>query len=97
MSERRGLTEQALNANYRKGPSFVDWLPWVEFLPDSQTLLLEDGRSVGAVFELTPVGTEGRSTAFLEQVRDTVTDALQDAFDEHERALGGAVFLSGRG
>lgn len=86
MNERRGLTEQALNASYRKGPSFVDWLPWVEFLPESQTLLLEDGRSVGAVFELTPVGTEGRSTAFLERVRDTVTDALQDAFDEHERA-----------
>ncbi|HDJ2763230.1 TPA: TraC family protein, partial [Salmonella bongori] len=86
MSERRGLTEQALDASYCKGPSFVDWLPWVEFLPDSQTLLLEDGRSVGAVFELTPVGTEGRSMAFLEQVRDTVTDALQDAFDEHERA-----------
>ena len=86
MSERRGLTEQALNTSYRKGPSFVDWLPWVEFLPKSQTLLLEDGRSVGAVFELNPVGTEGRSTAFLEQVRDTVTDALQDAFDEHERA-----------
>lgn len=86
MSERRGLTEQALNTSYRKGPSFVDWLPWVEFLPESQTLLLEDGRSVGTVFELNPVGTEGRSTAFLEQVRDTVTDALQDAFDEHERA-----------
>lgn len=58
----------------------------MEFLPESQTLLLEDGHSVGAVFELNPVGTEGRSTAFLEQVRDTVTDALQDAFDEHERA-----------
>ncbi|MGR5873006.1 conjugative transfer ATPase [Enterobacter asburiae] len=87
MNERRGLTGQALNASYRKGPSFVDWLPWVEFLPESQTLLLEDGRSVGAVFELNPVGTEGRSDAFLEQVRDTVTDALQDAFDEHERAL----------
>lgn len=86
MNERRGLTEQALNTSYRKGPSFVDWLPWVEFLPKSQTLLLEDSRSVGAVFELNPVGTEGRSTAFLEQVRDTVTDALQDAFDEHERA-----------
>lgn len=86
MIERRGLPQQALDASYRKGPSFVDWLPWVEFLPESQTLLLEDGRSVGAVFELNPVGTEGRSTAFLEQVRDTVTDALQDAFDEHERA-----------
>lgn len=86
MIERRGLPQQMLDASYRKGPSFVDWLPWVEFLPESQTLLLEDGRSVGAVFELTPVGTEGRSMAFLEQVRDTVTDALQDAFDEHERA-----------
>lgn len=86
MNERRVLTEQTLNTSYRKGPSFVDWLPWVEFLPESQMLLLEDGRSVGAVFELNPVGTEGRSTAFLEQVRDTVTDALQDAFDEHERA-----------
>ncbi len=86
MSERRGLTEKELNTSYRKGPSFVDWLPWVEFLPGSQTLLLEDGRSVGAVFELPPVGTEGRSDAFLEQVRDTVTDTLQDAFDEHERA-----------
>ena len=86
MNERHGLPQQALNTSYRKGPSFVDWLPWVEFLPESQTLLLEDGRSVGAVFELNPVGTEGRSTAFLEQVRDTVTDALQDAFDEHERA-----------
>lgn len=86
MNERRGLPQKALDASYRKSPSFVDWLPWVEFLPKSQTLLLEDGRSVGAVFELQPVGTEGRSTAFLEQVRDTVTDALQDAFDEHERA-----------
>jgi conjugative transfer ATPase len=86
MIERQGLTQQTLNARYHKGPSFVDWLPWVEFLPASQTLLLEDGRSVGAVFELLPLGTEGRSQAFLEQARDAITDALQDAFDEQERA-----------
>lgn len=86
MIELHGLTQQALNASYHKGPSFVDWLPWVEFLPGSQTLLLEDGRSVGAVFELLPLGTEGRSRAFIEQARDAITDALQDAFDEQERA-----------
>lgn len=71
--------EQAL---YDVAPSFVEWLPWVEVLPDSQSMLLEDGVSVAAFFELTPVGTEGREPAWLMQVRDAVENALQDAFDE---------------
>ncbi|MEL4016454.1 hypothetical protein, partial [Dryocola clanedunensis] len=49
----------------------MHWLPLVEFLPPSQML---------------PLGTEGRSQAFLEQARDVITYALQDAFDEQERA-----------
>ncbi|MBG6914621.1 TraC family protein, partial [Pseudomonas aeruginosa] len=34
--------EQAL---YDVAPSFVELLPWVEFLPDSKSMLLEDGQS----------------------------------------------------
>lgn len=71
--------EQAL---YDVAPSFVELLPWVEYLPASQSMLLEDGVSVAAFFELTPVGTEGREPAWLMQVRDAVENALQDAFDE---------------
>ncbi|KVW44761.1 conjugal transfer protein [Burkholderia ubonensis] len=71
--------EQAL---YDVAPSFVELLPWVEYLPSSQSMLLEDGVSVAAFFELTPVGTEGREPAWLMQVRDAVENALQDAFDE---------------
>ncbi|CAJ7952060.1 conjugative transfer ATPase, PFL_4706 family [Burkholderia pseudomallei] len=71
--------EQAL---YAISPSFVDLLPWVEYLPTSQSMLLEDGASVAAFFELTPIGTEGRESAWLSQVRDAVENALQDAFDE---------------
>jgi conjugative transfer ATPase len=71
--------EQAL---YDVVPSFVDLLPWVEYLPDSKCLLLEDGESVAAFFELTPIGTEGRETHWLWQARDALENALQDSFDE---------------
>ncbi|USB67183.1 conjugative transfer ATPase [Klebsiella pneumoniae] len=76
------FTQQATNAAYQKGPSFADLLPWVEFQEDSRTLLLEDGRSVAAVYDVTPVGTEGRSPQYLANVRDIVKDSLQDSFDE---------------
>lgn len=68
-------------AVYQTQPSFVDLLPWVEFL-NSQCMLLEDGESVAAFFELTPVGTEGRSAQWLEQIRNALENALQDSFDE---------------
>ncbi len=71
--------EQAL---YDVTPSFADLLPWVEYLPGSKCLLLEDGESVAAFFELTPIGTEGRETEWLWQVRDALENALQDSFDE---------------
>ena len=74
--------EQAL---YDVPPSFVDLLPWVEYLPDSQCLLLDDGESVAAFFELTALGTEGREAPWLEQARDALENALQDSFEELEQ------------
>ncbi|EOB5442446.1 conjugative transfer ATPase [Yersinia enterocolitica] len=69
---------------YHANPSIVDYLPWAEFLDCEQCILLDDGVSVGAVFDITPVATEGRTDDRLEQMRDTVEDALQDSFDEHD-------------
>ncbi|HAB5395099.1 TPA_asm: conjugative transfer ATPase [Salmonella enterica subsp. enterica serovar Mbandaka] len=71
--------EQAL---YDVSPSFADLLPWVEYLPESRCMLLEDGVSVAAFFELMPIGTEGREASWLAQVRDALGNALQDSFDE---------------
>ncbi|WP_422631320.1 conjugative transfer ATPase [Pseudomonas taetrolens] len=67
---------------YAAPPSFVDLLPWVEYLPDSQSLLLDDGHSVAAFFELIAVGTEGRELDWLCTARDALENALQDSFDE---------------
>lgn len=69
---------------YHANPSVIDYLPWAEFLDRDQCILLDDGVSVGAVYAITPVATEGRSGARLEQIRDTVEDALQDSFDEYD-------------
>ncbi|WP_460149040.1 conjugative transfer ATPase [Pseudomonas sp. S3_E10] len=71
--------EQAL---YDVAPSFVELLPWVEYLAETRCLLLDDGRSVAAFFELTPLGTEGRETEWLLQARDALENALQDSLDE---------------
>ena len=79
---RRPVTVADEQALYDVAPSFVDLLPWVEYLPETGCMLLEDGESVAAFFELTPVGTEGREIHWLLQARDALENALQDSFDE---------------
>ena len=81
-SRRRPATGADHEALYGVAPSFADMLPWVEYLPGSKSMLLEDGLSVAAFFELAPVGTEGREMAWLWQARDALENALQDSFDE---------------
>nr|WP_244323846.1 MULTISPECIES: conjugative transfer ATPase [Mixta] len=78
------MTHQDETRVYHANPSIIDFLPWVEFLDEEQCLLLDDGVSVGAVYDVTPVATEGRTDERLEQIRDTVEDALQDSFDEYD-------------
>ncbi|HUS97026.1 MAG TPA: conjugative transfer ATPase, partial [Hyphomicrobiaceae bacterium] len=54
--------------------------------PDSRTFLLEDGISVGALFEIFPVGTEARTPQFMTQLRDAIQMALTDAIPEDDDA-----------
>ena len=68
----RPATQADEQALYDVAPSFVDLLPWVEYLADAKSLLLEDGESVAAFFELTPIGTEGRESDWLWQARDAL-------------------------
>ncbi|MCO7620171.1 conjugative transfer ATPase [Pseudomonas guariconensis] len=82
--KRRPATKQDVSRLYEVNPSFVDLLPWVDYLPQEQSMLLEDGVSQAAFFELVPIGTEGRSDDWLEQARDALQGVLQDSFDELE-------------
>ncbi|MGP0172676.1 conjugative transfer ATPase [Pseudomonas sp. NCHU5208] len=80
----RPLMQSDVDAMYKPLPSFASQLPWVEYLKDEQAILLSDGISVGAAFDVGTIPTEGRGEAWLEQVRDVIEDALQDSFNEKE-------------
>ena len=82
----RPLTTAAVKALYARPPSFTDLLPWIEYLPDSQCFLLEDGVSVGALFELTPAGTEARTPVFMTELRDAIQTAVTEALPERDDA-----------
>ncbi|WP_397458520.1 conjugative transfer ATPase [Pseudomonas asplenii] len=84
-SSRRPATRADEQRLYDAPPSFADMLPWVEYLPDSQSLLLEDGQSVAAFFELSTIGTEGREAEWLQEVRDALENTLQDSFEERDQ------------
>lgn len=79
---KKPLTEIDVKRMYRRPSSFIDRLPWYEAQTESQTILLDDGFSVGAVFEAVPVPTEGRSEKWLGDVRDQIEDAIADSFEE---------------
>lgn len=82
--KRRPATKTDVARIYEVNPSFVDMLPWAEYLPEEEAMLLEDGISRAAFFELIPIGTEGRSDDWLQQARDALQGVLQDSFDELE-------------
>lgn len=58
----------------------------MEYDPTSRSFLLEDGVSVGALFELTPAGTEARTPEFMTQLRDAIQTALTDAIPEEDES-----------
>ncbi|WP_313025538.1 conjugative transfer ATPase [Pseudomonas lopnurensis] len=78
----RPLLQADVDQMYEPLPSFASHLPWVEYLEDEQAILLSDGISVGAAFDVGTIPTEGRGEAWLEEVRDSIEDALQDSFEE---------------
>ncbi|EDS2952384.1 conjugative transfer ATPase [Salmonella enterica] len=82
LKRERHLSRREEAKVYEHGPSVIDFLPWAEYLPEDECLLLDDGLSVGAVFLITPAGTEGRTQDRLDEIRNVTEKALQSSLDE---------------
>ncbi len=76
------VTADDIGRAYQYHSPIAGYLPWLDIIDDNK-LLLEDGRSVAAVFELQPVPTEARSKDFLTQQRNQIRDFITLAFEEH--------------
>ena len=66
------LTIAQMKDKYKMPRSLTDMLPWTEYLSDSQCFLLDDYKSVGAVYELTPTACEGRPDEFLQKLQKDI-------------------------
>lgn len=82
----RPVTQHDVSSVYQRPEAFTDLLPWVEYDPQHRVFLLDDGVSVGALFEITPVGTEVQSGEALEELRDQLQNVLTDAIPEEDGA-----------
>ncbi len=80
------LKTQTVHRQYESPPSFTDLLPWMEYLPDIQAFVLEDGLSLGALFEIEPAGCEARTPAFMSELRDSIQTAICEAIPETDEA-----------
>ncbi|TNF08283.1 MAG: conjugative transfer ATPase [Gammaproteobacteria bacterium] len=85
-SDASPLTSESVEKQYHRPPSFTDLLPWMEYLPESKAFLLEDGVSLGALFEVHPVGCEARTPAFMTRLRDAIQTAINEAIPERDDA-----------
>jgi conjugative transfer ATPase len=85
-SDASPLTNATIKRHYDRPPSFTDLLPWMEYIPECKAFVLEDGVSLGALFEVTPVGCEARTPAFMAQLRDTIQTAINEAIPERDDA-----------
>ncbi|MDZ7840888.1 MAG: conjugative transfer ATPase [Gammaproteobacteria bacterium] len=84
--DRPPITQSEVGGLYQRPDPFTDLLPWVEYDPEHRAFLLDDGVSVGALFEITPIGTEVQSGEALEELRDQLQNVLTDAIPEEDGA-----------
>jgi conjugative transfer ATPase len=64
-------------ALYARPNSFTNLLPWREYDAVNKCFVLEDGTSVGAYFELQPIGCEARPDQWMRNLRDNLQNVLR--------------------
>lgn len=78
----QAVTAAEVRALHSRPDAFLDLLPWIDYLPDEGTVLLEDGHSRGVLFELQPLSAEAMPAAWFEDLHTRVEAALINAVPE---------------
>lgn len=73
-----------LEKMYSSQASFIDLLPWVEYITDDKAFLFNDGTSFMSVLKLEPIPTEGRSQEDLEEISKSLARVISDSCPEED-------------
>lgn len=74
---RKPLTQDDYANIYHEPPSFAQYLPWKDYDVNDRVFMFDDGVSVGAVFELTPIDVEGKPMSVLKKIELGIQKAFQ--------------------
>ena len=74
--KKRYVQRNDVMRQYAKQPSFSDLLPYLEWSDDEHLILLEDGRSVGAAFDLKAVPIEARCDQQIQVLHEKLVRML---------------------
>ena len=78
------ITKDDISNMYDRPDSFTDLLPWVDYDSETKTFLLEDGYSVGVMFEMQSVPTEGKPMSYLKEIEDNIISVLNHSIPEED-------------
>lgn len=78
----QAVTAAEVRALHERPDAFLDLLPWIDYLPDEGTILLEDGHSRGVLFDLQPLSAEAMSADWFVDMHARVEAALVNAVPE---------------
>ncbi len=84
-NQQEHVTEEDLKKAYQQHKSITGYLPWIDIIDDNK-VLLDDAMSVAAVYELTALPSEARSSETLTANRDAIESFICNTFQEHRKA-----------
>jgi len=76
------LTKEDVKKDYREQPSFTNLLPWREYDSENQVFLLEDGKGIGALFEIEPVGVEAKTEDYIVEIQEKLQATITETIPE---------------
>ena len=76
ITNKKSIKTTDVAKQYSHAPSFSDHLPWLEFSDEKNIVLLEDGKSVGALFEIKSIATEARPEEQLVALHEKIARLL---------------------
>lgn len=65
--------------SYQQLPSIIDRLPWRDYNEKYKVFLLEDNKSLGVCFKITPIPCEARPESMLCEIAKSIGDALKNS------------------